>query len=215
MSNEIRFWFQPTTDRVVLFFVTLFGIFILIRFIKVLYLKSIQRRHEKNLREKIERCQLAGRPEEDLVRELAERYKVRPPDQILSSLQQFDAVASDEIVRIEREPMDLADRLDRIEYLYSIRMNAFSKEPSVGGLERILGPGYKGIQVGEPETETLVREESSPETSTPSENSSESDLPEEPPQEEERETSLSDDEMTSLKALLATEDEEGPSTEGE
>ena len=165
MSGEITFWFQPTTDRVVLFFVTLFGIFILVRVARGLYRRSIENRQARSFQDRLIRSQLVDRPEEGVVRELVERYKVRPPELLLNSLQQFDNVASEEITRIERENMSLADRMDRIEFLYSIRMNAFSKEPSVGGLDIILGsdnPGISGLSgvssvalAGKDPTETL------------------------------------------------------------
>ncbi|MCA9410629.1 MAG: hypothetical protein H6751_05655 [Candidatus Omnitrophica bacterium] len=205
-AGDVRFWFQPTTDRVVLFFVTLFGIFLLIRGLKVAYRRSLQKRDEKGLREKLERCNLTERPEEALVRELVERYRVRPPSQLLSSLQQFDSIASEEIARIERERMDLADRLDRIEFMYSIRMNAFSNEPSVGGLETILGPRSPVGQTAtiEPDTETLVREPASdqPEDGEPdldqleSRDSNDDEMP------------FTDEEITNLKTLLSIEDED-------
>jgi len=154
---------------------------------------------------------LTDRPEESLVRELAERYNVRPPDQLLGSLQQFDAVATEEIQRIERENMDLGARLDRIEFLYSIRINAFGSEPSVGGLETILGPGYTGIHgPPEPETETLVRDASFAGEETREQVASPGDVDRAPSVREQiegGEYAFTEEEMDSLKTLLGTSED--------
>lgn len=206
MPPEPRFWFEPSADRVVLFFVALFALFVAIRLLKSLYQKSILRHQERKLRDRLEKVGLADRPEEALVRELVERYGVRPPDIILASLQQFDQVASEEIQRIERERMDLTERLDRIEFLYSIRMTAFAKDPSVGGLDALLGPTDAPIQAGSTPSSLPPEQEFSPiqaEEPEASEENSERSFAI-----EEEDTTLSEAEMTDLKTLLAFKDEE-------
>lgn len=212
MPSEPRFWFEPSADRVVLFFVALFALFVTVKLLKSLYQKSIRRHQERKLRDRLEKVGLVDRPEEALVRELVERYKVRPPDLLLASLQQFDSVASEEIQRIEHERMDLTERLDRIEFLYSIRMTAYAKDPSVGGLDALLGPPEPPIR-GEGAAELPDAPELSPIQA--GETHKEEETAEEEFILEEEDTTLSEAELTDLKTLLAfkEEDEEEASTE--
>lgn len=212
MPTETRFWFEPSADRVVLFFVALIALFVAVKLLKSLYQKSIRRHQERKLRDRLEKVGLVDRPEEALVRELVDRYKVRPPDLLLASLQQFDSVASEEIQRIEHERMDLTERLDRIEFLYSIRMTAFAKDPSVGGLDALLAPPEPPIRA-----EGAASLPDAPEL--PPIQAGETHEEEESAEEEftleEEDTTLSEAEMTDLKTLLAfkEEDEEEASTE--
>ena len=196
MLAQVKFWFSPSAKTTVWFGVAgvaVIGFFFAIRF---LYTRHTKRRQEKELIEKLRSVDLFDRPEELVIREIVKRYKIVPPVKILSQLQFYDQIASDEIARIEKATMPLSDRIDQIEYLYSIRLHAFSREPAVGGLDILLGKEEEPVSVAAreplPEDEPLRMEEE--------EEAPEALLAETPSDSEE-------------EPLDSVQEEEGPSTE--
>jgi hypothetical protein len=228
MLAQVKFWFSPSTETTTWFGaagVALVGFLFAVRF---LYLRSAKKRQEKELLQKLRRIDLFDRPEELVIREVVKRYEIVPQVKILSQLQFYDQVASDEIARIEKASMPLADRIDRIEYLYSIRLHAFSREPAVGGLDALLGKEEELVSVapGEPlpEDEPIRMEgqEETPETpETPvedaptetGEESSDSVQAEEEPAEEEEDLDFAKLLEDPTLLGLDSEQEEPPASE--
>lgn len=168
MLAQVKFWFSPSTETTVWFGVAAVAIVGFLFLVRFLYIRNNKKRHEKELVRKLTDIDLFDRPEEMVVREMAQRYEVVPPAKILSQLQFYDQIAVEEITRIEKSSMPLPDRIDRIEYLYSIRLHAFSREPAVGGLDILLGKEEEPAPVHAggppPEDEPLRIEEEAPET---------------------------------------------------
>jgi hypothetical protein len=162
MLAQIRFWFSPSTETTAWFGVAGVALVLFLFVVRFLYIRNTKRKHEQELIQKLRNIDLFDRPEELVIREIVKRYGIVPPVKILSQLQFYDQIASDEITRIEKASMPLSDRIDRIEYLYSIRLHAFSREPAVGGLDELLGNAEEpvSVAVGEafPEDEPLRME---------------------------------------------------------
>jgi hypothetical protein len=142
MNEEVfwykNLWVKPSPAGTFWF---LFVIFLLVGFILVvryLHARRTQRKEAADLEAVLRKAGILGKPEETVIRDLAERYRVHPPSLLLSSLSHYDTVAAEEIIRVERAPMPLADRIDRIEYLYSIRIQAFSQDPAIVGADAFL-----------------------------------------------------------------------------
>jgi len=138
LLDAVEFWVEPSSGRsaaFVLAFVFLGGIIILVQ---LAYRHRVRVRWESEFVKRLRDTGILGKPEESVLRDLVDRYRISPPYQILSSLAQYDEVASQEIHRVETAIMPLADRIDRIEYLYSIRIQAFANDPAVGGADVLL-----------------------------------------------------------------------------
>ncbi len=138
LLDAVEFWVEPSSGRSLAFisaFMCLAGIIILVQ---LSFRHRIRVRWENEFLKRLRDCDILGKPEENVLRDLVERYKIAPPAQILSSLSQYDEVAAQEINRVEKAVMPLADRIDRIEYLYSIRIQAFANDPAVGGADVLL-----------------------------------------------------------------------------
>lgn len=138
LLDAVDFWVEPSSGRSIAFilaFVFLGGIFIIVQ---LAYRHRVRVRWEHDFAKRLRECEILGKPEESVLRDLVERYKITPPVQVLASLIQYDEVASQEIHRVESAAMPLADRIDRIEYLYSIRIQAFAHDPAVGGADVLL-----------------------------------------------------------------------------
>jgi len=144
MPNNIQFWFNPTAGTVVWFFFAALCLVVLAVSIRILFIRLQRQRRENEFQETLAKHKILGKPEEAVLRDVIARHKISPPASALANLTTFDQIASEEIQRTEREAIPLSDRVDRIEYLYSIRLCAFSHEISVGGIRNLL-PEFKSI----------------------------------------------------------------------
>jgi len=129
------FWVEPSAGRSFWFFATIFLFALFIYGIRYLHKRRNSSQQEAEFRERLLEAGLWERPEEHVLRDLAQIYEITPPANVLSSLQHFDQICQDEINRVEHGPMPLSERIDRIEYLYSIRIQAFSDVPAIAGLD--------------------------------------------------------------------------------
>jgi len=147
MIGQIRFWFSPSTETFYWFAGAAAGLCGFIVCVRVLHSRLLGQRQQKELAKRLAKADLLGRPEEAVVREIVEKYHITPPSSLLTQLQVFDQAAGEEIERVEKAKMPLPERIDRIEYLYSIRLQAFAHEPSVGGIDVLLGEREKPAAV--------------------------------------------------------------------
>lgn len=131
-------WIKATPERTFWFVSAIIALGLLFVVVQYVYRIRVRRRENRAFAKHLELAGLLAKPEESVLRDLIQRYKVKPASQILSGLAQFDAIASEEIFRLEKLPMPLAERMDRIEYLYAIRMQAFGKDAALCGAEAIL-----------------------------------------------------------------------------
>lgn len=155
LLDAVEFWVEPSSGRSIAFFlafVILGGIIVLVQ---LAHRHRIHTRWEDEFVKQLRQTGILGKPEEGILRDLIERYKIAPPAQILSSLSQYDEFASQEILRLETAPMALADRIDRIEYLYSIRIQAFNDDPAIGGADVLLPKEEKPLVSVAPPAETV------------------------------------------------------------
>lgn len=159
MIDQVEFWVAPSLERVVLFSVAVFFVVFMVFSVRFAFNRKVKQKAEDELRAKLEQTGLLDRPEEAVVRDLIRRYRVHPQTQILSTLSHYDSIASEEILRIETVPMPLMDRLDRIEYLYSIRLLAFGHEPSVSGIGSVLRVSAPPVEPEPPVIEEPVSAE--------------------------------------------------------
>jgi len=139
MPPEVSFWFSPSKATVIWSVVGVIVLVALVFVVRALYKRLVHRRYERELTDKLEAIDLLERPEEEVIRDLVKRYGIHPPVGLLNQLSLYDQIAGQELQRVEVTPMALSDRIDRIEYLYSIRLHAFSSDPSVGGLDVLVG----------------------------------------------------------------------------
>jgi len=138
MSQNIQFWFDPTTGTALWFLLATMCMVVIVVSVRILFLRMQKSRKEKAFHDLLVKHDLWGKPEESVVRFLAEKHNIDPPANVLANLHTYDSLAGEEIARAERENVSLANRIDRIEYLYSIRMQAFGHEPSVGGIGALI-----------------------------------------------------------------------------
>lgn len=132
------FWIEPSPERTISFFLALLFLGLIVIGVQISYRRRINARWESEFVRRLKEAGILGKPEELVLRDLTERYKITPPAQVLSSLNQYDDFASQEIHRLERAVMPLGERIDRIEYLYSIRIQAFNDDPAITGAEKLL-----------------------------------------------------------------------------
>lgn len=145
MYEEVQFWFHPTTGTVVWFLITTGWLTVLAISVRLLFVRMQNTRRENEFQALLQSHGLLGKPEEDVLRDIVERHKISPPANILANLSAYDQIASEEIHRAERAPIPLSERVDRIEYLYSIRMRAFGNETSVGGIRNLIPNAHPNI----------------------------------------------------------------------
>jgi hypothetical protein len=138
-------WIEPSPERTVSFLFTFFFLACIIIGVHFSYRHRLRLIWEKQFIKKMTDCGIYGKPEEGVIRDLVQRYRIAPPAQLLSSLGQYDDIASQDIQRVTREVMPLADRIDRIEYLYSVRIQAFANDPAIGGADVLLPSSSVGI----------------------------------------------------------------------
>jgi hypothetical protein len=139
MSNQVQFWFNPSSDTLTWFFATTVLLVAIIYGVRFIHRRRIRGKLEGEFAQRMKEVGLLGQPEEQVLRSLVHDHGVKPPLNILSSLQTFDQIANEDIKRTVSARIPLAERIDRIEYLYSIRMHAFAEEPSVTGLGELIG----------------------------------------------------------------------------
>jgi len=137
-EEGVSFWVEPSMDQVYWFFLAFVIIGVFVFSLKLLFSYRIAHNNELDFKKKIQRVGLAGKPEESILRDLVKRYKINPTVLILSSLSQYDELAQQEIQRVCWESMDLNERIDIIEYLYSIRIQAFATDSAISGVEYLL-----------------------------------------------------------------------------
>ena len=138
LLDAVEFWVEPSSGRSAAFFLAFIFLGGIIILVQLAYRHRVRVRWEGEFVKRLRDTGILGKPEEGVLRDLVERYKISPPGQILSGLALYDEVASQEIHRVETAIMPLADRIDRIEYLYSIRIQAFANDPAVGGADVLL-----------------------------------------------------------------------------
>lgn len=132
------FWIEPSPERTISFILAFLFLGMIILGVHLSYRHRIRVRWETEFAKRLKAAGILGKPEEQILRELVEQYQITPPAQVLSSLQQYDEIASQEIFRLEKAVMPLGERIDRIEYLYSIRIQSFNEDPAIIGAEKLL-----------------------------------------------------------------------------
>ncbi|KXK35907.1 MAG: hypothetical protein UZ16_OP3001001664 [Candidatus Hinthialibacteria bacterium OLB16] len=148
------FWIEPSPERTISFFLALLFLGLIVIGVQISYRHRIKARWESEFVRRLKEAGILGKPEELVLRDLTERYKITPPAQVLSSLNQYDDFASQEIHRLERAVMPLGERIDRIEYLYSIRIQAFNDDPAITGAKSCF-PGNPKSQFPAPRQPAL------------------------------------------------------------
>lgn len=159
LSGKI-FWVEPTLENLYWFILAFAFLGAVIFFVRALYHRRITQETESDLEQRLEQAGLLGKPEEMVARDLIQRYGIEPASHLFSSLPVYDEIACNEMRRVIRAPMPLSDRIDRIEYLYSIRIHAFAHEPAVSGVSA-LGRGENRAHlpaVGSPPLTALALE---------------------------------------------------------
>jgi len=156
LIDAVEFWIEPSSGRSAAFILAFVFLGAIIVLVQLAYRHRLHVRWESEFVNRLSEAGIVGKPEEGVMRDLVERYKLTPPAQILSSLAQYDEVASQEIRRVEAAVMPLADRIDRIEYLYSIRIQAFADDPAVGGAD-VLFPKERPVEHELPQSAALMK----------------------------------------------------------
>ncbi|MCG3199396.1 MAG: hypothetical protein HUU16_08530 [Candidatus Omnitrophica bacterium] len=133
LSGKV-FWIEPTVENLYWFILAFVFLGVVVFFVRALYRRRLIQESESDLEKRLEQAGLLGKPEEGVARDLIQRYGISPATHLFSSLSVYDEVACDEMRRVARASMPLSDRIDRIEYLYSIRIHAFAHEPAVSGV---------------------------------------------------------------------------------
>lgn len=162
MPPEAIFWFKPSYERVMWFVIAFSLLAFLLVLIRSIHARLQKREEIRQVEKKIEQADLKDRPEEAVIHGLIERYHIHPPAVLLESLTFFDQIASQEIARLETVRMPLDDRIDQIEYLYSIRIQAFSDDYSLSGIDHLLqrdtsqtGLGLSGVSGDQSEVQPI------------------------------------------------------------